>query len=368
MSDSQLQHPELQEFLLQDVTRTGVHLGRGSYGHVEELCWNGTKCAGKCLHDALLEERTGSSLSAMVKSTAASKFVSECKIMAKIRHPNIVQFLGLCFFLDYRDQQQLFLVLEKLNGNLCDYLDNHLNVELSVKCSVLLDVSRGLVHLHSHDPPIIHRDLTTRNILLTASLQAKIADLGTAHSHKLALRMHHTPMPGTPVFMPPEANTSKPVYNSKLDIFSFGQVTLHTLTQVCPAELLPQKYQTSSDKMKARTELERRSHYLDILYSQLQKGHPLCKLTVGCLAEMPKKRPSAKEVMKVLEEFWLELDNTQKRSRANSSIVPGSTRVKEGQEEKEAELKLGDWDTEQRKRSATFIESHILVSYSGLSD
>ena len=80
------EYHELQGFVLQNITRTGVHLGTGSYGEVEELCWNGTKCAGKCLHETLLDQRQGGGASSIM----ASKFVSECSMIAKIRHPNVV--------------------------------------------------------------------------------------------------------------------------------------------------------------------------------------------------------------------------------------------------------------------------------------
>lgn len=352
--------PELQGFVLQNITRTGVHLGTGSYGEVEELCWNGTKCAGKCLHDTLLDQRPSTS------NIVASKFVSECRLIAKIRHPNVVQFLGLCFFPDYRNQQRLYLVMEKLNDNLSNLLESKPNIQLSVKCSILLDVSRGLVHLHSNETPIVHRDLTSRNILLTASMQAKIADLGTARMINMAGRMQHTPTPGTPLFMPPEANTATPKYDTKLDIFSFGQVMLHTLTQVFPYELLPPTYETSSGKIRGRSEVERREEYMELLHSQLKKDHQLSRLTASCFENAPRRRPTAKEVMTILEEFHLELENAGLKYNAFSKIT-GSIQDKHDSPAKvEGQSALlneeGGWNFEMRKRSATFMESHILVS------
>lgn len=88
--------------VLQNITRTGVRLGSGSYGEVEELCWNGTMCAGKCLHGALLDQQQHPATSSLV----AEKFVAECKMIAQIRHPNVVQFLGLCFFPDDHRSQR----------------------------------------------------------------------------------------------------------------------------------------------------------------------------------------------------------------------------------------------------------------------
>ena len=351
------EYPELKEFILSGIKRTGVRLGSGSYGDVEELCWNGTKCAGKRLHESLLQSQS---------PQIAQKFISECKIIAKIRHPNIVLFLGLCFFSDHEYHRRPVLVMEKLNDNLGNFLENQPNIRLSVKSSILLDISRGLVHLHSQNPPIIHRDLTSRNILLTSSLQAKIADLGTARilgSQRYSRISKQTPVPGTPIFMPPEAFSSSPTYDTKLDVFSFGGVMLHTLTQVSPCDLLSPKYQ-SGTKTKARSELERRTHYMEILYSSLGKEHQLTKLITNCLADLPKKRPVTRETMQLLEAFHLELENCGKKYDPFSGLSvliedadKKPTKIVESVEETD-----GEWDIVQRKRTATFMETHILVS------
>ena len=348
-------HPDLQQFMRHDVKRTGVLLGTGSYGDVEELCWSGTKCAGKRLHDTLL--LSSSSRLQAVPSIVASKFVSECKMIAKIRHPNIVQFLGLCYFPDHK---HLYLMMEKLDDNLCSVLDKRPNIQLSVKCSILLDVSRGLVHLHSHEPSIVHRDLTTRNILLTTSMQARIADLGTARmigTKNLSRRLQHTPTPGTPVFMPPETFEASPMYDSKLDIFSFGHVMLHTLTQVFPCDLLAPTFQGPSGKTEGRSEVERRGRYLEILYAQLSSDHMLSKLVVSCLTNAPEKRPTAMEAMKVLEEFYTELKNSH--PQIGSTVADGGEGGEEGANEEEDAP--GTWRTDTRKRTASFLDGHILV-------
>jgi len=84
-------------------------------------------------------------------------------------------------------------------------------------------------YLHSHKPPIVHRDLSSNNILLTTFLRAKISDLGVAKvirpDHKKSL----TKVPGTADFMPPEAmcDTVTSKYDTSLDVFSFGAVMLH---------------------------------------------------------------------------------------------------------------------------------------------
>ena len=127
------------------------------------------------------------------------------------------------------------LVMEQLNTNLDNLLETSLSIPLTLKRSLLADVARGLLHLHTHNPPIVHRDLSARNILLTSSLVAKISDLGNARIINLRpgqLARTLSRIPGTLAYMPPEAFDEPLRYGSQLDIFSFGHLALFTFTQV----------------------------------------------------------------------------------------------------------------------------------------
>ena len=177
-------------------------------------------------------------------------------------------------------------------------------IPYSLKRSFLLDISRGLFYLHGHSPPIIHRDLTARNVLLTRSMLAKIADLGNARMvepHKLNKTM--STAPGTLVYMPPEAIGVRPKYDAKLDMFSFGHLSLYTAIQEFPDDLLPSTYPDPSDadSLKARSEVQRREPYMVKLYKELGKEHPLVKLIRQCLHNAAECRPNAADVMKILE-------------------------------------------------------------------
>ena len=97
--------------------------------------------------------------------------------MSSLRHPNITQFLGLCFL---PGTQLPLLVMERLETSLDDLLEHMPNLPLSLKRSVLEEVTSGLLYLHDRPSPIIHRDLTSKNILLTSSLVAKITDMGNS--------------------------------------------------------------------------------------------------------------------------------------------------------------------------------------------
>ena len=152
--------------------------------------------------------------------------------MAKMRHPHIVQFLGLCFL---EGSALPVLVMERLDSSLDDLLEGAPGLPLTLKRSLLADVARGLLYLHTRNPPVVHRDLSARNVLLTSSLVAKISDLGNARIVNLQpgqLARTLTHLPGTMVYMPPEAFEEGSRYGPRLDIFSFGHLALFTLTQV----------------------------------------------------------------------------------------------------------------------------------------
>ena len=153
-------------------------------------------------------------------------------MISSLRHPNITQFLGLCFL---SSTQLPLLVMERLERSLHDLLEHMLSLPLFLKHSVLEGVASGLVYLHKREPPVIHRDLTAKNVLLTSSLQAKITDLG--NSRIIDMRPGQfaktlSQLPGTLVYMPPEALSDAHRYGPSFDVFSFGHLTLYTVTQV----------------------------------------------------------------------------------------------------------------------------------------
>ena len=277
--------PELKDYLLEDVVSTGKHLGTGSFGSVVEVTVGGTVCAGKKIHVALLDPQA-EGMQKMVE-----RFVSECKLMSKVRHPNIVQFMGLCFL---EDSPHPMLVMECLDTNLDSILEKKKNLPFPLVLHVLLDITKGLVYLHSLKPqPIIHRDLTARNILLySASMQAKIADLGNAMMiDEMRLSKTLSQAPGTTPYMPPEALQTEAKYNTMLDVFSFGHLALFAVLEEFPGDLLAITYSDPlTDELKARSEVERREAYIRKLFAKLTKEHPITQLILQCLHNVPAKR------------------------------------------------------------------------------
>ena len=190
---------------------------------------------------------------------------------------------------------------------------------LSLKCSILHDVASGLTYLHERSPPIIHRDLSARNVLLNSGMVAKIADLGVACIvPRMRAAATMTKAPGAGVYMPPEALESKPgkenedkrsKYDASIDVFSFGVVAIFTLCQTFPCDLLAPTYREGRQH-KARTELERRESYMRMIHRQLQEKHPLLQMIEGCL-DFPEDRPSIGEVLRLLEEARAEVRDEQ---------------------------------------------------------
>ena len=203
---------------------------------------------------------------------------------------------------------------EKLATSLHDILDPELEppikpfIPVSLKRSVLHDVARGLSFLHSHSPPIIHRDLSARNVLLNEGMVAKLADLGMARIVPRLRVSTMTKAPGASIYMPPEALEDKSRYNVTIDIFSLGVVAIFTLSQMFP-DPLAAAYMDDSGRMVGRTELERRGNYMQEVMRQFREGHPLVQIIQQCLKNRMRERPTIQQVMGWLEEARAEVED-----------------------------------------------------------
>ena len=288
---------ELQEFVVPNVRPTGKELGRGAYGMVEEVKIPGAICAAKIIHEALLRMGNEDEVRSITE-----KFVRECCLMSSLHHPHVVQFLGVCFLPSSRLPA---LVMEKLVVSLHELLETNPNIPLATKRSVLHDVARGLKYLHSRTPPIIHQDLTAKNVLLNSGMVAKLADLGVARIVDIRqgqLAASLTQAPGTIMYMPPEALEPDGNYDTKLDMFSFGHLALFTLTQMFPVLKAPTYLDRATRQRIARSEIERRVDYIKQIQDTLGQQHVMVSIVEHCLEDLPEDRPSIEEVVQKLEE------------------------------------------------------------------
>ena len=277
----------LEPYKLTSIRVTDRELGHGSYATVLELEYMGLKCAGKKIHKDLQSQ--GDSL-----SYAVGRFETECHLLSQIRHPNIVQFLGVHF---QQEAQVPILVMELLHTDLTSCTEQYGILPEEISYSILHDVALGLCYLHSQVPPIVHRDLSSNNILLTPNMIAKISDLGVARILNLTpLQVSHmTQTPGTLAYMPPEAMISKPKYDTSIDQFSYGILVIHLLSGQWPEpQVGPNKMEEG--KLVPVTEAERREMFLQIV----GEDHPLMDLILKCLNNDPTSRASSSEIVESL--------------------------------------------------------------------
>lgn len=221
---------ELRQFEIRGAREGSEELGRGAYGVVKVYEVEGKSCAGKVVHE-LLRSAGGDPV---------HRYVEECKLMAKLTHPNIVKVLGVTFS---RGATLPVLIMERLPIDLDSLLENTRCIPIGVRVCFLTDITRGLTYLHDQTSPVIHRDLSARNVLLSTDLVAKISDLGNARIVDLSLnevaRLSNNP--GCQLYMPPELSecSESPSYGPSLDVFSLGLIALFTATQVCACVCVP---------------------------------------------------------------------------------------------------------------------------------
>lgn len=359
--------PELQPFLLTNVQSTGREIGVGSYASVYEVELPGATCAAKVIHDIYLRS------SADEFRFVAGKFVEECQRMSALRHPHIVQFLGICFLPE--SPRVPALVMERMMTSLHELLETRPNIPLGFKCSFLLDVARGLAYLHSRS--IIHRDLTAKNVLLNSAMVCKLADLGVARMIPGMQVATMTKAPGTTVFMPPEALADESRYDASIDLFSLGVLALFVLTQSFPGNLLQPTYEDEESELRPRTELERRDAYMQCVLSQFPKSHSFVQMIEKCLQNAPKRRPTIEFVIQLLQEAetkipdpdlymgmtkldLLEAVEEEKRLRTEER----EAREQEGSDTLLQELSEKEESIRSKDRQIMFLFGHVMRQYS----
>lgn len=280
-----------------DSTGKETVINHGSYGRILKVLVSGALCAAKEIHY---------NITIGPGNVYVQQFIREIKLMSQMRHPNVVQFLGV--HRPGRSPNAMspmspvegvtlpWLIMEYLPYELHSMLEKPVEFPTPVKIAVLLDISKGLGYLHNNrsSEEIVHRDLSARNILLTASLTAKIADFGVSKRREYNMTMTHNT--GNPLYMPPENKPGSAVrYNTKMDIFSFGVIMLFVITKKFPQELLAETYYSEDGgALLARSEVARRQKYFDLIgQSPDDTTHTLVELCRECLDNQPPRRPSA---------------------------------------------------------------------------
>jgi len=291
---------DFQDLVLNGVTPLDrEELGRGAYGRVYAVKYHGTICAAKEIHSILVEGVEQVQMQRTVQS-----FMRECHQCSTLRHPNIIQFLGVYYPSaedGVWDRIPLpIMVMEMMANSLTTLVDKHEKIPVHVKYSIVHDVSLGLCYLHYHDPPIVHRDLSPNNILLTTHHVAKINDLGVAKVIKADSRKTMTKAPGTADFMSPEALTDDPEYGPPIDVFSFAGIILHTFTQQWPHPTEQVQFDRKTRKIVAFSEVERRQQFLEKMGGR-REAEVLRPLVEKCLDNDPAIRPTIAAVSEEIQ-------------------------------------------------------------------
>ena len=264
-------------------------LGVGSYGKVCKAKCGQLPCAAKLLHDTMF----GTNDPGITKFV--HRFEQECRFLKAIKHPNIVQFLD-----SFRDprSRRLVLLMELMDESLTRFLERSTGpLPYHTQLNICHDVALALAYLHSND--IIHRDLSSNNILLIGEgSRAKVTDFGMSKLEGMNPRMTPLTMcPGTMAYMPPEALVTPPRYSNKLDCFSHGVLTIQIATREFPN---PTDATTTVEDARSPTgemhmpvpERERRQKNIDLV----DPNHPLLPLALHCLKDRDTERPSADEL------------------------------------------------------------------------
>ena len=267
----------------------GSILGIGSYGTVCKAKGDELICAAKYLHPGsfdLSEQSEIASNEVLVKRIRT--FEQEIEFLRTIRHPNIVQYL--CTHQDTETGLPV-IVMELMDRNLTQFLDSG-SPEASMyhtQVDICHDIAQALIFLHNNK--IIHRDLSSNNVLLIGKgHRAKLSDFGMARLN-LKKQTALSRNPGTDEYMPPEALRENPNYTEKMDCFSFGVLVIQILTRKFPEPGSAFK-EDAGNNFKRISEEERRQNHI----SQISENHPLLPLSIKCLNNDDSKRPSAQEI------------------------------------------------------------------------
>ncbi|XP_074329800.1 serine/threonine-protein kinase STY46-like isoform X2 [Apium graveolens] len=261
----------------------------GSYGDL----YRGTYCSQEVAIKVLKAE--------CVTEEMQREFAQEVYIMRKVRHKNVVQFIGAC-----TKPPNLSIVTEYMSGgSVYDYLHKQKGTfKLPSILKVAIDISKGMNYLHHNN--IIHRDLKAANLLMDENEVVKVADFGVARVRAQSGVM--TAETGTYRWMAPEVIEHKP-YDHKADIYSFGIVVWELLTGKLPYENIT--------PVQAAVGVVQKGLRPTIPKHTLPK---LADLLENCWQQDPVLRPDFTEIIRILQQIVKEVgDEAESRPKEKTS-------------------------------------------------
>ncbi|KAK8935633.1 putative leucine-rich repeat receptor-like protein kinase [Platanthera zijinensis] len=234
----------------------------------------------------------------------AHEFKTEIELLSRVHHKNLVGLVGFCF-----EQGEQMLVYEYIpNGTLRDSLIGKSGIHLDwvKRLKIALGSARGLTYLHElANPPIIHRDIKSTNILLDATLIAKVADFGLSKLISDSQKGHvSTQVKGTLGYLDPEYYMTQQL-TEKSDVYSFGVVMLELITSKQPIER--GKYIVREVRIVLDDNDEEYYGMKEIIDPTIVSStKPIgfkrfVELAMKCVNETAASRPSMNEVVKEIE-------------------------------------------------------------------
>ncbi|KAJ8642889.1 hypothetical protein MRB53_004637 [Persea americana] len=253
-------------------------IGEGAFGAVYLVKWRGTEVAAKTIRSSVASN-----------PKAKCTFLKELALWQGLRHPNIVQFLGVV-----KSSDRLIFLTEYLrNGSLYDILKKKGRLDPLTAVAYALDIARGMNYLHQHKPhAIIHRDLTPRNVLQDESGRLKVTDFGLSKiaQEKAYGSFKMTGGTGSYRYMAPEVYRWES-YGKSVDVFSFALI-VHEMFQGGPSNRAESPEAVADRRAYENSRPSLPSHvYPDEIKLLLR----------GCWHGEPESRPSFEKIITDLE-------------------------------------------------------------------
>ena len=261
-------------------------IGRGAFGYVVKVKCDDLVCAAKCLNQPFYDGRSSQTRSSYQTKSPERRFLDEIELMASLKHPNIVQYLGVTTHCN-----RPILLMELLDECLTHFLNGKAPLPSPTELSICHDIALALSYLHSKN--ITHRDLSSNNVLMLCGQRAKVSDFGMAKlysEHGINILC-----PGTIAYMRPEVFTSHN-YTDKVDCFSFGVLVIQVITRSWPSP---------TTNVEPQSEFYRRAN--DI--AKIPDGHVLRDVACQCINDCEQHRPSASSLCSIIDK----LQNTCKK-------------------------------------------------------
>lgn len=235
-----------------------------------------------------------------------AEFMSEIKTLAQVTHLSLVKYYG---YLVHNDEK--LLVVEYVpNGNLRDHLDckEGKTLDMATRLDIATDIAHAITYLHMYtQPPIIHRDIKSSNILLTDNFRAKVADFGFARlapDTESGATHVSTQVKGTAGYLDPEYLTTYQL-TEKSDVYSFGVLLVELLTARRPIEL----HREQKERITIRWAIKKftSGDTISVLDPKLERNpannlalEKVLEMAFQCLAPHRGSRPSMKKCSEIL--------------------------------------------------------------------